>query len=37
MPYFQGIKTDMPRKITIGDYSTLIQNAPKQGRLPRDT
>ena len=22
--YFQGIKTDMPRKITIGDYSTLI-------------
>ena len=22
--YFQGIKTDTPRKITIGDYSTLI-------------
>jgi len=22
--YFQGIKTDTPRKITIGEYSTLI-------------
>ena len=26
--YFQGIKTDTPRKITIGDYSTLIHSIP---------